>query len=86
MSVELVQKAKIGVDVAGDLLSAPRNILNGATQGASAALPILLVAQGIMLFLGGVHTTATSFCALKAARKKGDGQGVALNSLGTLAG
>src|SRR5581483_2793987 len=85
-SIQLAQQAKTGVDVLGDCLSAPRNLLNGVTKGSAAILPVLVTAQGILAFVGGVHTAATSLWALKTARKKNDKPGIALNSLGTLAG
>ncbi len=86
MSIVFAEKAKIGVDVFGDIVSAPRNILNAATKGASVALPILLALQGILTFLAGVYTTIASISAIRSARKAEDCAGVTLNAIGAITG
>ena len=81
-----IRAAKANLDVFADVWSVVRNVDNGVTNGASPALPYLVIAQGTMAAAAGVYTAATSFSETRQAIKCGDKQGIVLGTWGTLAG
>lgn len=86
MSIAAIDKARVVADVLNDSLSAPGYVLNATSTGAAAAIPILGMATGSLGIFSGAHSVGTSLNAANTAWRQKDREGVALNSMGALAG